>query len=90
MKLLFAAPLGALALSAASPPIQQPEHTSLKAMRPDAGETEAASRKTFQARVNEAIVQLCPDHALSSAQRSCEKMARIAVQAQLAEEPLQK
>jgi hypothetical protein len=48
------------------------------------------SAERFKAQVDEAIAALCPDPTLSSAQRSCELRARIAVQARMAKEPGQK
>jgi hypothetical protein len=91
-KLLVAALSGAaLSLSGASPPssAKQTEHKLANGTSADPGRTIAGSRKTFQARVNEAIAELCPDDTLSGAQKSCELRARVAVQAQIAEEPPQ-
>jgi hypothetical protein len=91
-KLLLAASSGAaLALSAASPPssAKQTEHKWVKVTRRDPSRTIATTGQTFQARVNDAIAELCPDDTLRHAQRSCESGARAAVQAQMAEQPNQ-
>ena len=92
-KLLSAAFAGAaLSLSAASPPgsARQPEHRAVNVTRSELSQMAAASGERFKAQVDEAIAALCPDPTLSSAQRSCELRARIAVQARMAKEPPQK
>lgn len=99
MRRIMLAALGAAMMltimpaAAASPPstAKQTEHTEwVNVKRSDPSPAIAASAQTFQARVKDAIAELCPDDTLNSAQRSCELRVRSAVQAQLAEEPIQK
>jgi len=74
----------ALVVCAASPPglPQQRKPSSLSAKKAEPIHAIGGTREILAARQDTAIAELCPDNTLSSGQRNCERLARMAVDAE--------
>ena len=81
--LIVVAGAAALALFAVSPSLaEHGKRQSLNVKKADRVQRTAATTEALRARRRAAISELCPDDALSSGQRNCERMARSAADAE--------